>query len=75
MVDSLFFCATLIDCHTPFVEDRAETSNTGAEAVKPDPGSSCEDYSRGGADVGDDNVESCGAAHPLHIPLVTHPLH
>jgi len=48
MVDSLFFCATLIDCHTPFVEDRAETSNTGAEAVKPDPGSSCEDYSRGG---------------------------
>jgi len=50
MVDSLFFCATLTGRrggHTPFVQAGAETSNTGAEAVKPDPGSSWEGYSGG----------------------------
>ena len=44
MVDGLF-CATLtgrIGGHTPFVQARVETSDTGAEAVKPDPGSSWE---------------------------------
>jgi len=43
MVDGLFFCATLtsrIGGHTPFVQAGAETSDTGAEAVEPDPGSS-----------------------------------
>jgi len=43
MVDGLFFCATLTGCsggHTPFVQAGVETSDTGAEAVKPDPGSS-----------------------------------
>ena len=45
MVDGLFFCTTLTGSrggHTPFVQARAETSDTGAEAVKPDPGSSWE---------------------------------
>jgi len=41
MVDSLFFCATFT-CrkggHTSFVQAGAETPDTGAEAVKPDPG-------------------------------------
>ena len=60
MVDSLFFCATLTGRrggHTPFVQAGAETSDTGAEAVKLDPGSSWEGHSGGvGADVGDENA-------------------
>ena len=47
MVDSLFFCVTLTGRrrgHTPFVQAGAETSDTGAEAVKPDPGSSWEGH-------------------------------
>ena len=50
MVDGLFFCATLTGhrgAHTPLVQTGAETSNTGAEAVKPDPGSSLEGQSGG----------------------------
>jgi len=50
MVDGLFVCATLTGRrggHTPFVQAGAETSDTGAEAVKPDPGSSWEGHSRG----------------------------
>jgi len=46
MVDGLF-CATLTGRrggHTPFVQTGAETSDTGAEAVKPDPGSSWEGH-------------------------------
>jgi len=38
MVGRLFFCATLASGrrgHTPFVQAGAETSDTGAEAVKP----------------------------------------
>jgi len=49
MVDSLF-CATLTGQrggHTPFVHAGAETSETGAEAVEPDPGSSWEGHSGG----------------------------
>ena len=49
MFDSLFFCATLRGCrggHTPFVQAGAKTSDTGVEAVKPDPGSSWEGNSR-----------------------------
>jgi len=48
MVDGLFFCATLTGCrggHTSFVQAGAETSDTGAEAIKPDPGSSWECHS------------------------------
>ena len=40
MVDGLFFYATLTGRrggHTPFVQAGTETSNTGAEAVKPNP--------------------------------------
>jgi len=40
MVGGAFFCATLagrIGGHTPFVQAGAETSDTCAEAVKPDP--------------------------------------
>jgi len=43
MVDGFFFCATLTGRrggHTPFVQAGGETSDAGAEAVKPDPGSS-----------------------------------
>jgi len=48
MVDGLFFCATLTGRrggYTPFVQAGAETSDTGAEAVKPDPGCSWEGHS------------------------------
>jgi len=78
MVDSLFFCATLTGRrrdHTPFVQAGAETSNTCAEAVKPDPGSSWEGHSGGmGAGVGDVNAESCGVVRPLRFPLVIGPM-
>jgi len=50
MVDGLFFCTTLTGrrgSHTSFVQAGAETSDTGAEAVKPDPGSSWEGHSGG----------------------------
>ena len=48
MVDNLFFCATLTGRkggHTTFVQTGAETSDTGAEAVEPDSGSSWEGHS------------------------------
>jgi len=47
MVDGLF-CSTLtgrIGGHAPFVQAGVETSDTGAEAVEPDPCSSWEDHS------------------------------
>ena len=44
--------------------------------IKPDPGSSFEDHSRGlGAGVGDENVESCRIVHPPCIALMIHPVH
>jgi len=54
MVDGSFFCATLTGRrggHTPFVQTRAETSDTGAEAVKPDQNSSWEGHSGRGSAV------------------------
>ena len=48
MVDGLFFYATLTGRrgdHTSFVQAGAETFETGAEAVEPDPGSSWEGHS------------------------------
>jgi len=48
MVDGLYFCATLTGRsggHTPFAQAGSETSDTGSEAVKPDPGSSWEGQS------------------------------
>jgi len=50
MVDGLFFYATLKGRrggHAPFVQTWAETPDTGAEAVKSDPGSSWEGRSGG----------------------------
>ena len=47
MVHGLF-CATLTGrrgCHNPFVQAGAGTSDTGAEAGKPDPGASWEGHS------------------------------
>ena len=77
MVDGLFFCATFTGRrggHTPFVQAGVETSNTGAEVVKPDLGS-WEGHSRvGRSGVGDENAEACGIVRPLRIPLVIHPL-
>jgi len=62
------FCATLagLGGHTPFVQAGAETADTGAEAVKPDPGSTSEGHSeRVGATVWNENAESCGVVcHP-----------
>jgi len=77
MVDGLF-CATLTGRrggHTPFVQAGAEMSDTGAEAVEPDPGSSWEGHS-GCVCTGVWNwsAESCGVVHPLRVPLMIHPL-
>ena len=78
MVDGSFCCVTLAGHrggHTSIVQAGAETSGTGAEAVKPDPGSSWEGHSGGvGAGVGDENVDSCGVVPPLRIPLVIRPV-
>ena len=50
-------------------------SDTGAEAVKPDPLCSWEGHSeRVGVGVGDENAESCGVVRPLGIPLVIRPM-
>jgi len=70
-VDGLFLCVTLTGRrgdHTPFVQAGAETPNTDAEAVKPDPGFSWEGHSGwAGACDRDENAESCGAVRPLRI--------
>jgi len=50
MDDGLFFCATLTGRrggHTPYVQAGVETSDTSAEAVKPDPGCSWNGHSGG----------------------------
>jgi len=61
--------------HTPLLQAGAETSDNGAEAVKPDPGSSWEGHSGGvGAAVGIENAESSGVVRPLRVPLVIFPL-
>ena len=77
MVDGLF-CATLTGRrggHTSFVQAGAETSDTSAEAVKPDPGSSWEGHSAWvGAGVWNENAESCGVFRSSRIPLVISPL-
>jgi len=61
MVDGLFFCATLTGCrggHTPFVQAGEETSDTGVEAVKPDPRCSWEVIPRGWVPVSGMKVRS-----------------
>jgi len=50
MVDGLFSCTTLTGRrggHTPFVQVGTEMSDTGAQAVKPNPGCSWEGCSGG----------------------------
>jgi len=78
MAVGLFFCATLTGRrggHTSFVQAGAETSKAGAQAVKPDPGSSLEGHSgEVGARVGDEIAEICGIVRPCRIPLVIRPL-
>jgi len=78
MVDCLFFCATPTSRrggHIPFVQAGAETSNTGAEAVKPDPRCSWEGHSgRVGAGDVDGNMESRKVVQPLRLPLVFRPV-
>ena len=52
--------------HTPFLQAGVETSDTGAEAVKPDPGSSWEGHSdEVSAGVGDKCAESCKVVRPV----------
>jgi len=74
MVGGLFVCATLTRrrrFHTPFVQAGAEASDTGAEAVEPDPGCPWEGNSEGlGAGVGDESAESFRVVRPLRVPLV-----
>jgi len=64
MVNGLFFCATLTGFRggqTLFVQAGAETSDTSAEEVKLNPGTSWEGHS-GGVDtsVGYENAQFCG---------------
>jgi len=77
MADGLFFCARLTGCrggHTQFVQAGAEMSDTGTEAVKPDPGCSWQGHSRRvGAGVGDESTESGSVLQPLRFPLVILP--
>ena len=77
MVDDLFFCSTLMGRRGGrilFLQTGAETSDTDAEAVKPNPGSSWEVHSgRVDAGVWDENAV-LRDVHPLCIPLVIHPL-
>ena len=66
-----FLCVTLTGgsgYHTRFVQAGVETSGTGAEVVKPDPGFSWEGHSRRvGGGVRDESTESCGVVTPLSI--------
>jgi len=69
MVDGLFFRATFTGRrggHTPFVQAGAETSDTGAEAVKLDPRCSWDGHSRTvGASVEDESTKSRRVDQPL----------
>jgi len=76
-VNSMFFCAKLTDSrrnHNLLVYAGAETSDTGAEGVNPDPRYSWDsDSRRVGAVVGDESTESRSIVQPLHIPSVISP--
>jgi len=76
MVDGLFSCATLKGRrggHIPFLQTGAEASDSGAEVVKPDAGSSWEGHSGGmDASVGDENAESYElSAHSAWMKLLS----
>jgi len=78
MVDGWFFCATFTGRrgkHTPFVPAEAETSDTGAEVVEPDPGCSWEGHSgRVGSGVWNENPGSYGVICQLRVALMIRPL-
>ena len=77
MVDGLFFCATFTGRrggHTPFVQAGAETSDTGAEAVKPDPALFGRVIPGGLYRCLELSAESCGVVRPLRVPLMIRPL-
>ena len=75
MVDGLFFCATLTGGHNQSVQAEEETSDTAAEAIKPEPGSFWKGhFERVGGVVGSESAESCRVVRPLHIPLVIRPV-
>ena len=71
MVDGLFFCATLTDRrggHTPFVQAGAETSDTGAQAVKPNPHYSWQSDARRVGDVSGMKAYEVS----WHFPITSH---
>jgi len=76
-VDGLVFC-TLTGRRggrIPFVQAGGETSDTGAEAVKPDSRCSWKGHSRRvGASVEDESAESCRVVQPLRISSVIRPV-
>ena len=72
MVKVLFFCTTLAgrrEGHALFVQQGAEASDSGVEAVKRDPNSSCEDhYER--MDSGEESTESRSVLQLFRISSV-----
>jgi len=76
MVNSLIFCTTFTGRrggHTPFVQAGAKTSDTGAEAIEPDPRYSLKGHSRR-VGAGDESAKSCRVVRPLRILLVIWPV-
>jgi len=76
MVDGLFFCATLTDRrggHTPFVQAGAETSDTGAEAVKPDTHYSWQSDARRVGGVSGMKVYEVSWYFPITLHSISHP--
>jgi len=73
IVDGLLFFATLTNrrgSHTPVGQAGVETSDTGAEAVEPDPCFFWQGHPRRvGAGVGDKSTESRVVVRPLRIPF------
>ena len=60
--------------HTAFVQAGAEMSDTGVEAVKPEPRFAWKGHSgRVDAGVGDESAESRNVVQPLRFPLVIRP--
>jgi len=76
--DGLFFCATLISGkggHLPFTHASAGASDTGAEAVEPDPRWSWKRHSGSvGAGAGDESEEYCRVVQPHRTPSVIRPV-
>jgi len=74
MVDGLF-CATLTGLrggHTPFVQAGAESPDTGAEAVMPNPRCPWQGHSWR-VSAGFESTEPRSVVQPLRTPLVIRP--